>query len=253
MAMTKGLASSLANAAPAGVRDRNGADQGLDDRRTLSRVPVEGAVRIWRAGESSPQPARMHDISGGGALLETEPLTLGEDIRVEIEGDFGTFTMDAVVIRICPRRGVNGFGVRFVDREHRSYAEWLHQEWIRLSMWQCRDNDPLVATGNALTAMSQNDPAYIPVHPVLQMIRYQPGTCLADLLGLESFDRMYIRIAVARLIESRALAVMKTDEGRAHPSPGIMARVWESLLSTKLKGVAVPDPLRGPLPRTGGS
>ena len=44
---------------------------------------------------------------------------------------------------------------------------------------------------------------------MFEIIKSQPGTNLSDLLSLESFDPMHIRIAVARLIESGSFVVMK--------------------------------------------
>jgi hypothetical protein len=60
----------------------------------------------------------MCDISLGGASLETQPLPLGEEIRVEIEGDYSAFTMDAVVTRSSwDPCGKGEVGIRFVDRD----------------------------------------------------------------------------------------------------------------------------------------
>jgi hypothetical protein len=191
----------------------------------------------------------MYNISTEGALLETDHLNLGEDIRVEIGGDCAAFTVDAIVVRSCSAGGVRGFGVRFVDRDPNHYADWLHEEWNRMAMWLCRDNDPLIATSHPVVTNWAHDPAYIPVHPVLQMIKFQPGTSLDDLLSLESYNRLYIRIAVARLIESGTLMVMgPAAEGDAPATSGLISRIWESMTSSRAK--ASIDARRSPVART---
>jgi PilZ domain len=88
----------------------------------------------------------MRDISAGGASLETALLPLGEEIRVEIEGDCSAFTLDAVVMRsgLGPR-AKGSVGIRFVDRDPGRYAEWLREECVRLSMWMCKG--PVVPLG----------------------------------------------------------------------------------------------------------
>jgi hypothetical protein len=87
----------------------------------------------------------MRDVSLGGAFLETEPLRVGETIRVEVEGDCSMFTMDAIVIRRHRgRRRKGAIAVRFDDRSPRAYAEWLRAECVRLSMWMCMDSASLI-------------------------------------------------------------------------------------------------------------
>jgi hypothetical protein len=231
--------------APVAADSRIGADRGLDDRRASYRVPVEGPVLIWRVGQTVGQSARMRDVSPGGALLETAPLPLGEAIRVEIEGDYSAFTMDAVVTRSRVGPGAKGLvGVRFVDSNPSRYAKWLEDEYIRLSLWTVSDNAQLIATNHPVIPESLNDPVFIPVHPVFQIVKSAPGTSLADLLSsLESFDRMNVRIAVARLIESRTVTVMKpapATEEKDAPSPAkLMRRIRESLWSAGIQGLAI--------------
>jgi hypothetical protein len=106
-----------------------------EENRASSRVPVEGPVQILREDGGAPQPAQMRDVSRGGAFLVTEPLPVGEAIRVEVAGEYSLFTMDAIVIR--SRRGRRGSGtiaIRFMDRSPRAYAEWLREEYLRWSL-----------------------------------------------------------------------------------------------------------------------
>jgi hypothetical protein len=207
-----------------GTKDSGG--RSLADRRSGLRIPVEGSVLIWRAGLAAPQPAQMRDVSAGGAFLETAPLPLGHEIRVEIEGEYSSFMLDAVVIRsrFAPAKGA--IAIRFVDRDPLLYAKWLQDECIRLSMWMCADSAPLVAEGKAEIPQHLDDPAFVPIHSVYNVIKSQPSTSLADLLGSGKFDPMPIRIAVARLLESRALTVMKVaaKEKTAPPALKLMGR-----------------------------
>jgi hypothetical protein len=162
----------------------------------------------------------MRNVSRGGAFLETAPMPFGEEIRVEIEGQHSSFTMDAVVTRT--RVGIDGsVGIHFVDRNGTRYAKWLRDECVRLSLWMSSDTVPLAAASDAVAPPAQDDPAAVPVSAVLRLIKAQPGTTISDLLDLESFDEMYVRIAVARLIESRAVTVAKPRAGKevAAPTP----------------------------------
>ena len=70
-----------------------------EEKHGSSRVPVEGRVLLIREGGGVSQPAQMRDVSRGGAFLETEPVPVGEEIRVEVAGDYSVFSMDAIVIR----------------------------------------------------------------------------------------------------------------------------------------------------------
>ena len=187
---------------------KGSADRSLEERRASRRIPVEGSVLIWRAGLAAPQPAQMRDVSAGGALLETAPLPLGQEIRVEIEGECSSFTLDAVVTRSRFPTAKGAIAIRFVDRDPCRYAKWLQDECIRLSMWMCSDNAPLVADRKAQIPQYPDDPAFVPVQSMYDIIRAGPSNSLADLLGSGNFDPMHIRIAVARLLESRALTVM---------------------------------------------
>ena len=186
--------------------ERRASRSAQEEKRASTRVPVEGPVLIIREGEDAPQPAEMRDISLGGAFLETEPVPVGEEIRLEVAGEYSMFTMDAIVVRNrAGRRGKGTIAIRFVDRNPRAYADWLREECLRLSMWMCMDSAPLVAGRDPEIARASNDPVFIPVDSVFEIVESQPGTTLEDLLSLESFDEMHLRIAVARLIESRAL------------------------------------------------
>jgi hypothetical protein len=72
-------------------------------------------------------------------------------------------------------------------------------------MWMCMESAPLIARNDPEVARASNDPVHIPVDFVFEIIKSQPGTTLDDLLSLETYEPMHLRIAVARLIESRAL------------------------------------------------
>ena len=202
-------------------------DRSRDNRRASHRIPVEGSVLIWRDGLAGPQPARMRDVSAGGAFLETASLPLGTEIRVEIEGECSSFMLDAVVTRSRFAPGAMGaIAIRFVDLDPHRYSKWLQDECVRLSMWICSDYSPLVAEDNAEMPLFADDPVFIPVLPVYNIIKSQPSTCLADLLALGNLTPMHIRIAVARLLESRALTVMNeaAKERAARPSRGLIGR-----------------------------
>jgi hypothetical protein len=153
----------------------------------------------------------MRNVSTVGAFLETAPLPPGEEIRVEIEGGLSSFTMDAVVTRNHVGPGAGAIGIRFVDSDAKSHAKWLRNECIRLSMWMCSDNAPLAAARHAALPAAQADPVLVPLHAVFQLIESQPGRSLNDLLTLQRFDEMLVRVAVARLLESRAVAVSKEE------------------------------------------
>lgn len=179
----------------------------------------------------------MLDISVGGAFLATQPLPLGEKIRVEIEGECSAFTMDAVVMRSSGDRDGNSLvGIRFVDRDANSYSDWLEDECVRVSIWMCRESAPLIATKDPVIPEFPNDRAFIPLHFVFEIVRSQPGTSLSALLRLNRFDRMSLRIAVARLIESGVLEVMKpASKAKDAPSPSsLMRRISKSLHSVGL-------------------
>jgi hypothetical protein len=84
----------------------------------------------------------MRDVSRGGAFLETEPVPVGEEIRVEVAGEYSMFTMDAIVIRShSGRRRKGTIAIRFANRNPRAYAEWLREECLRLSMWRSIQRD----------------------------------------------------------------------------------------------------------------
>lgn len=219
--------SSHAGTAGGGNGTKSSSDPSLDDRRAGFRVGVEGPASIWLPGVDAPQPAQMRDVSAGGAFLETTPLPLGQEILVEIEGECSSFTVSAVVTRSrFDSRAKGAIAIRFVDRDPRRYGKWLLDECVRLSMWMCSDTTPLFALDNAAIPQPLDDPGFIPVHSVYQIIRSQPSTSLADLLGLATFEPMHIRIAVARLLESRALTVMKpgANEKTASPSVRLIGR-----------------------------
>jgi hypothetical protein len=162
----------------------------------------------------------MRSVSIGGAMLETAPLPpLGEEIRVEIAGELSSFTMDAVVVRREVGPGVGGaIGIRFVDRDPRSYAKWLRDECVRLSMWMCSDTAPLAAAKHPVLPAMHNDPVPVPVQALFELIESQPGRSLSD-LPLQGFDETLVRVAVARLLESRAVAVTKAETKKQIAAP----------------------------------
>jgi hypothetical protein len=174
----------------------------------------------------------MRNVSNGGASLETSPLPLGEEIRVEIPGELSPFTMDAVVTRNRVGLGDSAVGIRFVNSNSKTYVKWLRNECIRLSMWMCGDTAPLAATSNAMLPAGQDDPVLVPVHAVFQLIQSRPGGNLGDLLTLQNFDEMLVRLAVARLLESRAVAVSKPETRKRvseTPLPRLLRRFRKSL------------------------
>jgi hypothetical protein len=99
-------------------------------------------------------------------------------------------------------------------------------------MWMCTDTAPLATANRAVLPAAQDDPVLVPVHAVFQQIESRPGRTIKDLLTLLSFDEMLVRVAVARLLESRAVAVSKADprkRGAAPPPPGLLRRFRRSL------------------------
>jgi hypothetical protein len=103
---------------------------------------------------------------------------------------------------------------------------------MRLSMWMCSDTVPLEAAYRGVPPAAQDDPVLVPVDAVLQLIKSRPGRSLEDLLTLQSCDEMLVRLAVARLLESRAAVVSKASaktKVAAPPPPGLLKRFRRSL------------------------
>jgi hypothetical protein len=88
-----------------------------EERRSQPRMAVFWPAEIHSAG--GVEPARIKDISPGGAFVTCRPLPLSERFRIRIELPQGGFDLEAEVVwsnaNVPPDRVIHpGMGIRFV-------------------------------------------------------------------------------------------------------------------------------------------
>ena len=109
--------SSFPDTLPPLTTETDFALPGTAERRQHPRYPSSGRSLVYVLGRPDPLPARLRDISAGGALLEMAPLEVGSAVQVVFGGEASGFEIDGVVVRQTDlsslRADVVGVGVRF--------------------------------------------------------------------------------------------------------------------------------------------
>jgi len=89
--------------------------------RSGTRVIVNHRAVLVMPRTGKPHPVLLHDLSVGGACVQTDAkLLTGDDVRLRIDlGSDANLVLDAIVIGIRPRphRLYTEFGLRFVGLE----------------------------------------------------------------------------------------------------------------------------------------